>query len=304
MGENTTVHVPSYIEQKEALSNIPQSGIELGLKLFNDKNLSSNGEVSCTSCHFRKNAFSDNEALNKNGVSGKEMKRNSPPLFNLAWHDGFFWDGGAPDLESQALGPLFSEDELDADLNKIIAYLTSNEEYKDDFYNTFKQEEITSLQLLTALKWYQISLVSFNSKYDDFYETGDSTILSISEKKGLQIFNTNCNSCHALPLGSTYGYENNQIDTAFNFSFEDVRLGRNRITNKDEDLGKYKIPSVRNLSFTFPYMHDGRFKELKEVIEHYNGKTLNNKNISLTEDEITHLIDFLYTLNDDDFVTE
>lgn len=295
--------IPEYIEQKDILKNIPISGIELGLKLFNDKNLSSNGEVSCSTCHLQKFAFSDNKALNQNGVSGNQLDRNSPPLFNLAWHKEFFWDGGAPDLESQALAPLFSEHEMDADLNEIITYLSKSVQYKELFCNTFKKEEITSLQILTALRFYQNSLVSFKSTYDEFYSSGDTSVLTQTELKGMKVFNLNCNSCHTLPLGSSYNYENNQLDTSFNFPFEDPRLGRNRITHLEKDLGKYKVPSVRNLSFTIPYMHDGRFKTLDEVISHYNGKTLNNK-ISLTPAEMEYLKDFLLTLNDYSFVTE
>ena len=301
-GSIASFNIPEYIEETEQLKNIPSSGITLGQRLFEDKNLSSNKQVSCASCHEQKFAFADGIALNTVGVSGEKLSRNSPALFNLAWHNAYFWDGGANDLESQALGPILSEHELNTNMNEIISYLTSSNEYKSLFSETFSDKKINTYNVLTTLKWYQLSLLSFNSKYDSFFSTQDSGLFSLSEKEGLHVYETNCNSCHQLPLASSYDYKNNLLDSVFNFEFEDPRWGRYRITNEQEDIGKYKIPSLRNLSYTAPYMHDGRLSTLDEVINHYNGKTLNNKEISLTAQNTTDLKNFLLTLNDSRFV--
>ena len=295
--------IPNGISMPIGLQDMPVKGIELGEMLFFDENLSSNKTVSCASCHHQENGFSEPIALSTNGVSGEVLPRHSPVLFNLAWHNGFFWDGGAPDLESQALGPLFSEHEMDADFEDILIYLKASSYYKGKFQEVFPDQEISSSEVLKALTWFENSLVSFNSKYDGFLSSQDSSVFEASELKGLKIFDAQCQSCHELPLGSTYGYANNELDDAFDYEIEDERLGRNRITDEISDLGKYKIPSVRNVSFTAPYMHDGRFADLDEVLGHYsNAPSTENITVNLKNSDLEDLKSFLYTLNDSSFV--
>ena len=295
--------LPTYIERVNSLEKIPMSGIRLGEKLFFDPNLSSNGKVSCATCHDQKLSFADGLALSDKGVSGKTLARHTPTLFNLAWHKGYFWDGGAPDLESQALGPLFSEHEMDADLTKIISYLKQNTNYQSEFKEVFDNGEINSKNILKAISWFQLSLISFDSKYDRFKHSNDSNLLSTNEKLGLKIYESQCNSCHTLTLGSNYNYANNGIDKdeSFDYPEEDERLGRNRITNDIADLGKYKTPSLRNLSFSPPYMHDGRFQTLDMVLSHYQDLHTQNINTSLSESDKSYLKTFLLTLNDEEF---
>lgn len=294
--------LPSYIEIPKNLKEIPLEGVQLGEKLFFDANLSRNGQVSCATCHQKSLAFGDGEVLSNKGVSAQVLPRHTPVLFNLAWQKSFFWDGGTPDLSSQALAPLFSEHEMDADLNNIIAYLKSNTEYQKMFKNSFSSGEINSLNILKALSWYQLSLISFDTKYDRFRFKNDSSILTKKELSGLKIYENQCNSCHTLPIASSYDFANNELDTSFDYPFEDERLGRNRITNNAEDLGKYKIPSLRNLSFSGPYMHDGRFKNLDEVLIHYQNKVTKNITTTLNGIDKENLKSFLLTLNDSKFI--
>jgi len=301
-------NLPEGIEIPPKLqSKIPFNGIDLGQRLFNDPLLSSNGKISCASCHKTEFAFAENVALSTEGVSKKELERNSPALFNLAWQKGFFWDGGAHDLVSQVLGPLTSEDELNESVSNVLDKLKADDSYVQQFKEVFKEKGITTLNLLKAIEWYELTLISFNSKYDKFRK--EEEVFSKEEKAGLTVYNTYCNDCHTLPLGSSYNYYRNGIDSVFDYHGEDVRLGRNRITYELEDLGKYKAPSLRNLSFTAPYMHDGRFGNLDIVIDHYRGhKPMNSdslvKKIKLNDEEVTQLKSFLLTMNDYEFVKE
>lgn len=298
-----STEVPEGIEYPSDLDEMPLKGIELGKRLFLDKNISSSKTISCGSCHLKELAFADGIALSNKGVSGEVLPRHSPVLFNLAWHQDFFWDGGAPDLESQALGPLFSEHEMNANFDSILSYLKSSPSYRSDFNYVFPEEEITSKQVLLSLAWFQKSLLSFDSKYDAFLTSKDSSSFSDSELKGLKIFDAQCQSCHTLPLGSSYDYANNELDSSFDYEIEDERLGRYRVTDVLSDLGKHKIPSVRNLSFSAPYMHDGRFESLDRVLQHYiELEDTENIHVELKNENLTDLKAFLYTLNDSSFV--
>jgi cytochrome c peroxidase len=294
--------VPEYVERPSVLNEVPVSGVELGEKLFFDVNLSSNKQISCSSCHERTKAFSDGLVLSNKGVSGEQLPRHSPVLFNLAWQKGFFWDGGAPDLSSQALGPLFSEHEMNADLTEIIKYLKADLNYSKMFKSTFEDGTVNSLNILKALSWYQLSLTSFDTQYDKFLKSNDSTLLTTEQKEGLEIYNSQCNSCHTLPLASTYDYANNELDSQFDYPEEDERLGRNRITNDINDLGKYKIPSLRNISYSAPYMHDGRFTTLDEVLSHYQDLHTANIKTKLSASDKEKLKQFLLILNDHKFI--
>lgn len=294
--------VPEYVERPSVLNDVPVSGVELGEKLFFDVNLSSNKQVSCSSCHDRTKAFSDGLALSNKGVSGEHLPRHTPVLFNLAWQKGFFWDGGAPDLSSQALGPLFSEHEMDADLTEIIKYLKADLSYLKMFKSTFEDGTVNSLNILKALSWYQLSLTSFDTQYDNFFKSNDSSLLTLEQKEGLKIYSSQCNSCHTLPLASSYGYANNELDHQFDYPEEDERLGRYRITNNIEDLGKYKVPSLRNIKYSAPYMHDGRFATLDEVLNHYQDLNTSNIKTKLSASDKEKLKQFLLILNDQKFI--
>ena len=289
---------------------ISKEGIALGEKLFFDPILSGNNNISCASCHLPKLAFSDGIAQSTLGDNGELLIRNSPALFNLAWHDNYFWDGGSNDLESQTLGPIMSESEMGQDLTSLLPELKTHSEYPDLFKKVFN-DQITLNYVMFALAQYERSLISFESKYDAYVQ--GKVAYSEAELNGFQVFTQNCASCHSLGHFSDFDFHNNGLDTEFNFtSTEDQRWGRYRITMDVKDVGKYKTPSLRNIELTAPYMHDGRFLSLEDVIEHYsngikNSNTLDSllprKGFQFSAQEKGDLIQFLNTLTDENFIS-
>lgn len=287
-----------------------KEGIALGKKLFFDKRLSQNNDISCGSCHLPEKAFSDFGKQFSIGNEGKILKRNTQALFNLAWETSFFWDGGAKNLESQVFAPLQAHDEMNANLDSLQKELSKIDEYKSLFKKAFDSDEISSVKVAWAIAQYERSLISANSNYDKWVRNEGFSLSSI-EQKGFDIFKIKCATCHKADLFADGNFHNNGLDSTFDDSrFENLYKGRFRITTNEADLGKYKIPSLRNLKFTAPYMHDGRFATLTEVINHYsNGiktsPTLSEKlpkeGFRFTPEERESLIAFLNTLNDNEF---
>lgn len=286
-------------------------GVKLGKKLFFDPNLSANGQISCATCHLPSQAFTDGVALSSKGVSGNQMHRHSPPLFNLAWHTkGLFWDGGANDLESLNFGPLTHPDEMAADLDKIVAYLNSRTDYLDLFSQAFPKDPIQSATISRALAQYTRTLISQTSRYDQ-WKKGERELNTL-ELRGYQLYRTHCSSCHQEGLFTDLDYHNNGLDLTYPDppALEGLFLGRFRISFDSLDLGAYKTPSLRNVTLTAPYMHDGRFESLEEVLNHYqSGIQVNyslapqlKEGINLSLDERKALLAFLKTLQDDAFV--
>lgn len=288
-------------------------GIALGKKLFFDPKLSKNGQVSCVTCHHPELAFADGLALTNKGVSGKSLLRNSPALFNLAWAKGYFADGGAKNLESQVFAPLQHEDEMDIDVNELINELNTDKVYREMSRSAFGIDTINSTLLVKAIAQFERSLISGNSKYDQ-WTRGEGKILNDLELNGLEVYKSKCETCHKADFFTDFDYHNNGIDSIFtDNSHENVYKGRYRISGKTEDIGKYKTPSLRNLSFTAPYMHDGRFSTIDEVIKHYsNGikssatldQNIPKEGFGLNEIEIEALKAFLKTLDDHDFIAK
>ncbi|HAA18953.1 MAG TPA: cytochrome-c peroxidase [Cytophagales bacterium] len=245
-------------------------GVALGRKLFFDQGLSQPRGVSCMSCHMPGMAFTDGFAVSRAGVSGKPLLRNSPTLINLAWGEGFFWDGGATNLESQAYGPLQHPDEMNnGDLKRLETYLRQHPEYPALFQAAFGPEaQVDNVEVVRALAQYQRTLVSFNTPWDR-HQAGEEGALSELALRGWEIFQQQCSACHTPPLFTDQGYHNNGLDAAFPANHEQVRMGRYRITLDSADLGKFKTPTLRNIARTDPYMHDGRFDALEEVLDHY-----------------------------------
>lgn len=243
-------------------------GIALGKALFFDKRLSVDGSISCASCHHPDKAFTDGLPRSR-GVSGKELPRNSPTLFNLAWNsNGFFWDGGAVTLESQAYGPIMHADEMGMDLRVLQGRLMAHRDYVKAFKRVF-DDSIQSQYIVKALVQYERSLIAANAPYDQ-YRRGDRAALSSMEKKGLLLVDKYCRDCHAGELFTDQQFHNNGLDSVFsNEEEEGVYQGRYRISDRLEDLGKYRTPTLRNVAITAPYMHDGRFASLEEVLDHY-----------------------------------
>jgi cytochrome c peroxidase len=278
--------------------------IELGTVLFFDPVLSKNNTISCASCHSPYNAFAHTDHDLSHGINDQIGTRNAPALFNLAWQKTFMWDGAINHLDMQALAPISHPKEMDESIENVVKKLQCNEIYPNLFYQAYQDSLITGEHILKALSQFQLTLVSANSKYDKV-KLG-TTNFTEQEINGYALFQKNCNSCHTEPLFSSYEFANNglPVDTTLN------DFGKGGITLKSADSLLFKIPSLRNLSYTYPYMHDGRFKNLNQVLSHYTNGIQQNKTTSerlktplkLSSNEKTDLVAFLLTLNDSAFV--
>lgn len=292
---------PFYNFENNEFSN---EGFELGKKLFFDKNLSSDQTISCASCHHQNFAFSDAGKPISEGVEGRLGRRNSPPLFNLIWHTSFMWDGGINHIEVMPIAPLTVHDEMNMDISDVVELLNNDLSYQKEFKSIFGEDAIDSQQMLYALTQYMGALISQNSKFDK-RERGE---VSFNQKEllGFSLFNNHCSSCHSAPLFMDNDFHDNGITT-----LPVVDGGRYEITQETDDIGKFKTPSLRNVALTYPYMHDGRFNDLEDVIEHYSSGIQTSSNLAdvlpeggfnFTNDEKNALIVFLKTLTDWEFV--
>lgn len=284
---------------------ITHEGFVLGRKLFHDPLLSRDGTISCASCHSQYNGFTHVDHAVSHGIDDRKGTRNSPVLINLAWNNSFHWDGGVNNLEVQPLNPLSHPAEMDQSLEKVLEYLNQDDSYRSLFFQAFGDSVVSSKNVLLALAQFNASLVSSNSRYDKFMR--DELEFTKQEKKGLKLFMKHCNSCHTAPLFNSNKYASNglPIDTVYN------DVGRFKITGNPEDSLKFRIPTLRNIAYTFPYMHDGRFKKLRQVVAYYAGEIdlenpyLSNelrKKIKLSSNDQKDLISFLLTLTDKEFL--
>ena len=284
---------------------ITEAGFKLGRKLFYDPGLSRNNTISCAHCHLQYTGFAHVDHRVSHGIDGKKGTRNAPALINLIWNTSFHWDGGVNHLEIQPINPIVHPDEMDNSLINVLGYLNSSVAYKAIFFEVFNDSTISSSYLLKALTQFTESLISSNSKYDQYLKKERS--FTKQEKNGLKLFKKNCNSCHTAPLFNSNNFESNgiPIDTLFN------DLGRYSITRNPVDSLKFRVPTLRNIEFTFPYMHDGRYNTLRQVIDYYTEEIdiedpqLSDqlrKNIRLSSNEKKDLIAFIKTLTDTDFL--
>jgi cytochrome c peroxidase len=289
-----------------------RQGIELGRMLFYDKRLSANNKVSCASCHEPQLAFSDGVKFSQAGVSAAVLLRHAPALINMAWaNNGLFWDGGSTNLESQVFGPLTSHDEMAQNLYELMDELNAVPGYAARFKSAFGKE-ISSQNVAKALAQFQRTLISADSRYDRFRLNKAGGTMSAIELKGLELVKQKCQGCHAGELFTDNGYHNNGIDSDFsNDTHEGVYMGRYRISYDLTDLGKFRTPTLRNVQLTAPYMHDGRFSTIEDVINHYSDgvkvsgtldSLLPSGGLKLNADEKQAIIAFLNTLTDPGFI--
>jgi len=258
---------------RDAANPMTIEGIALGKKLFFDPVLSKDSSISCESCHRKEDGFSDSRRFSI-GVDGLLGVRQSMALVNLAWYDNkFFWDGRVNTLREQAAVPIEKADEMHLPLPQAVLRLQNNAAYVTMFWNAFGTKTITADLITKSLEQFEKSLISYNSRYDK-YVRGEAG-LDTFEQRGLSIFNTekgDCFHCHTtseLFIHPTKIFSNNGLDAAATVNdFADKGFGA--INGLDADKGKFKIPTLRNLAFTAPYMHDGRFNTLDEVIDMYN----------------------------------
>jgi cytochrome c peroxidase len=283
---------------------ITEAKVNLGKRLFFDPILSRDTTISCGSCHHPNRAFSDQNAVSP-GVDGKLGNRNAPTLSNLAWYPYFFAEGGNPNLESQILGPLEDPNEMDFSIVKAIDRLNAQESYVKQFQEVFGANP-SAYTISRAIASYERSLVSGNSPFDKYYFQGDKKALNEQQKLGLELFMSsklNCSSCHSGFLLTDFSFQNIGLYD----EYDDP--GRERLTLKKEDNGKFKVPTLRNIEVTGPYMHDGSIQTLDEVIEHYMGGGFDHPNkdsriqpFLITQDEKLALIAFLKSLTDSEFL--
>ena len=298
---------PTYKFQENPLT---PAGVALGKTLFYDALLSKDNTVSCGSCHQQSAGFTQHGHPLSHGINDLLTKRNSMPLFNLAWSTDFGWDGGVHHLDLFAISPLQNPAEMDESLPNVLEKLRYSKTYPALFEKAFGTDEINTERFLKALSQFMLTMVSANSRYDKWMRN-EGGALTETEQEGLALVEQKCAPCHSGVLFSDFKFRNNGLPTAVN-----TDEGRYDITLHDEDRFKFKVPSLRNLAFTAPYMHDGRLGTLEQVLEHYSSGIEKSatvdpllvkngqKGIALTAEEKQKIIAFLQTLNDETFAKD
>ncbi len=299
--ENIRFSVPSnfpnaiYTFDSNEVTNLR---FRLGKLLFYDPILSLDSSISCSSCHAQSHGFADHNIPLSKGVGGQFGKRNAPPIFNAAWMPTFFWDGRVHRLDDFSMGPITNPIEMSETSEHVIYKLNRNPYYRKQFKLAYNIDSVTELTLRKALSQYMALVISSNSKYDQFM--AGKVNFSTSEQNGFALFKVNCSSCHLPPLFTDYTFRNNGIDSIY------TDFGRAEYSKNNIDKGNFKVPTLRNVELTYPYMHDGRFFTLMDVINHYSGgikkssqlDTSINSNLQLSATEKKDLYKFLLTLTD------
>ncbi len=309
---------------------ITKEGFELGKSLFYDGLLSRDGSISCGECHRQDYAFTHHLHDLSHGIDNQIGLRNAPSLQNMAWEKTFGWDGGVFNLDLFSIAPIENPVEMDEKVTNVLEKLRNTDKYPPMFKNAFGTTEITSERFLKAISQFVLSLVSANSRYDKYVRKEANASLTDTELAGMTVFKQKCASCHAGELFTDGSFRNNGlppterqqvvyrvVDGVKKAFFElVVDNGRMRVTELPEDQNKFKVPSLRNVEATRPYMHDGRFQTLEEVLNHYSNTVTATNNldpqlnqngklgIPLSDTEKTQIIAFLKTLTDREFLAD
>lgn len=289
---------------------LTQKGFELGKKLFYDGRLSSDGIISCGFCHIQRDAFTHHGHSFSHGVGDNIGTRNAPPIQNMAFQNVYMWDGATNDLNLLSILPISNHIEMNGNFNTILASLSADPAYRKLFQQAFPGKPIDTEHMLKALGQFLALLTSSNSKFDQYRRNENNVSLTKTEMEGYAIFNQKCASCHATDLFTDNSFRNNGLP--INIQIND--LGRYNVTQIESDKYKFKVPSLRNIEKTAPYMHDGRFYTLEAVLNHYSSGMVNSATldpsltnngtlgIPLTSQEKAKLIAFLKTLTDNEFL--
>lgn len=289
-----------------------EKGFELGRQLFYEPKLSSDESISCGFCHVQQYAFTHHGHTVSHGVNNTMGTRNAPPIQNLAFQDTFMWDGASEHLDTQPIIPITSAIEMNGRFSTILERLQADPKYVKLFGQAFPGAAIDAEHMLRALGQFMAVAISSNARFDHYRRDEPGGTLSPDELEGYAIFNQKCASCHATDLFTDNSFRNNGLPV--NPQVND--LGRFRVTQREEDRYKFRVPSLRNIEKTAPYMHDGRFYTLEAVLNHYASgvvasATLDPKlnhgamlGIPLTADEKTKIITFLKTLTDNQYLTD
>jgi cytochrome c peroxidase len=284
-------------------------GFELGKKLFYDGQLSSDGFVSCGFCHEQRYAFTHHGHTVSHGVQDRAGSRNAQAIQNMAFEKEYMWDGAASHLDLQPIIPLTAEVEMDMPVGKALDYLKANKEYQFLFGKAFENGKIDSENFLKALAQFMVMMISSQSKYDLVLER--KADFNSDEKEGQKLFTKHCSNCHSGSLQTNNEFINNGLPIHPKYKDE----GRKRVTEDPKDAYKFRVPSLRNVEYSAPYMHDGRFGSLESVLNFYaNGVTdsptlhpslkENGLGLSLNKTEQELIIVFLKTLSDEKFLTD
>ena len=287
---------------------LTRQGIDLGRRLFHDPILSGDRSQSCASCHDQAHAFSDPRRFSV-GIDGTEGERNAPPLFNLAWSPSFFWAGRAASLEDQAREPVPNPIEMNLPWEEAVARLAAHPEYPERFGRAFGTIEIDPDRVVRAIAQFERTLLSRDSRYDRHLRGEIS--LTEAESRGEVLFfgeTVGCFRCHGTILFTDHEFHDNGLDLV------PVDPGRQAVTGEESDRGKFRSPALRNVEYTAPYMHDGRFVTLEEVMDHYSSGVQPSPNLDpilagagppglpLTDADEADLVAFLKTLSDPGFL--
>ncbi len=312
-----SVEYPAYVKayigdmQHPSDNLLTEQGVALGRKLFYEKMLSNTQTISCASCHKQENAFDDPRPFSE-GTNGTFGDRNAMAIVNLGFENRFFWDGRRNTLEGQAHDPVTNPIEMANTWPEVVSRLQNSPAYPDLFFLAFGTRTIDSNLVVKAIAQFERTLVSFNSKFDTYYHKGDTTVFTQQEKNGFEIFigKGMCNNCHAMnSLLTDRDFRNNGLDV------NPADDGLQKFTGNASDRGKFKVPTLRNIEASAPYMHDSRFATLEEVVNFYSSGVIQSSpnldvhmpdfgsGLNLTNQEKADLIAFLKTLTDNEFLT-
>ena len=325
IGNNYEFNLPFYFPDPQVPSDNPmkEASVNLGRFLFWDKKLSGDNSMSCGTCHAPSAAFSENIPVSI-GIDGIAGNRNSMALVNLVFQDFFTWDGRVLSLEEQALEPVTNPIEMHETWSNAVSEIAEDPLYEPLFISAYGSACVDSVRITKSIAQFVRSMVSSTSKYDK-WKVGQATLTPL-ELEGLDIwqleggdpdvfplgqFGADCFHCHLIADGQFRGefFSNNGLDSVF------TDLGRGEVTGNPADFGKFKIPTLRNIEYSFPYMHDGRFNTLEEVIEHYNSgghpsptidpfMKFSIGGLDLTPQKKASLVAFLKTLSDPEFIND
>lgn len=293
---------PTYFFEGNPLTN---AKFELGRSLFYDPILSRDSTISCASCHLQFSGFTHVDHPQAHGIDGLIGTRNAPVLINLAWLDQFNWDGGVANLNGHSINPITHPKEMDNTLEEVLRRLNNSPFYRKKFQEVWGDSIIYTPYLLKSIAAFTVSLVSADSKYDKVISGKE--YFSDQEKNGYMLFQKFCNACHKEPLFTTGELKRNGLP----YSYDLKDAGHTLISGKRRDSLMFKIPTLRNIEFSYPYMHDGRIVKLKDVIKHYSELPINKNRVSkelkviekpFTYEEQKDLIAFLRTLSDKSFL--
>lgn len=296
-------------------------GVALGRMLFYDPIMSLDSSISCASCHRQVFGFTDNLSVSK-GIRGQILTRNSMPLHNMMWNNRFFWDGRVTSLREQVLLPIQAHNEMDLNLYDLVLKLKASARYNPMFKKAFDGKEPSPALIAKAIEQFLFTMVSFNSKLDQLHGRTDTlNVISASALRGLNLFmkpiesgGADCFHCHSnLPFFGKTSLEESMANNGLDLVFTDNGFGN--VTGSPSDIGKFKIPNLRNIELTGPYMHDGRFQTLDDVLDFYGANVkqtspnidpnmIHNIQVRLTQQQKDDIVEFLKTLTDDTFLND